>query len=183
MSARDVWILIAAFLVASGVTAIGEYLSVKPEKAFWQSRCFRFSASACEHNASPRLPDDGGPPPTRGSASPKFFVPPQINPTSTKNPAPKPAQSREQKMEYDFLCGFGNLLGAGSGIFWFVVLLPQILHNYARKSVDGLSFTWCWMNLIAGVLNSCNIFRLVFFEKIELTVNSKLCAVYFPLCN
>lgn len=67
-----------------------------------------------------------------------------------------PADSRR----YDILCGFGNFLGFSSGIFWFVVLIPQMIWNLVRGTCDGLAFTQVWMNYAGAVINTANVYRL-----------------------
>ena len=40
---------------------------------------------------------------------------------------------------HEYFCIVGNISGWISSIIWFIVLFPQIIKNYKKKSVEGIS--------------------------------------------
>ena len=72
-------------------------------------------------------------------------------------------------------CAFANICGDISCAIWFVVLVPQILKNWKRRSVEGLSILWATANFTASLAN-------VFFAfSVALPVYIKILAVYMPI--
>ena len=72
-------------------------------------------------------------------------------------------------------CEIGNGAGMVSMVMWFLVLLPQLYRNYARRSVDGLSVLWASANASASL---CNLF---FAFANALPIFSLVMAVYMPV--
>jgi hypothetical protein len=72
-------------------------------------------------------------------------------------------------------CYLANVLGLVSTALWFTVLLPQVLKNFWRRSVDGLSFLWGLANFTASLVNIFFIFNLSlpYYVRVE--------GVYQPL--
>lgn len=61
-----------------------------------------------------------------------------------------------------WVCFIGTTSGYISSVIWLVVLLPQLLLNWKRKSVVGLSLVWAIFNLTASIFNLFFVFRLEF---------------------
>ena len=74
-----------------------------------------------------------------------------------------------------FACGFANVCGDISCAIWFFVLAPQILKNWKRRSVEGLSILWATANFTASLVN------FFFAFSIELPVYIRVSAVYMPI--
>ncbi len=72
-------------------------------------------------------------------------------------------------------CVGANIAGLCSTVLWFIVLLPQILKNFYRRSVSGLSFLWAVANFTASLVN------LFYVYSIELPLYAKISAVYMPV--
>lgn len=72
-------------------------------------------------------------------------------------------------------CVGANIAGLCSTALWFTVLLPQVLKNFHRRSVSGLSFLWGVANFTASLVN------LFFVFSIELPLYSRISAVYMPV--
>ncbi len=62
-----------------------------------------------------------------------------------------------------------------STVLWCLVLLPQLLRNQHRRSVDGLNLLWAIANFSASL---CNV---VFMFRIDVPVQTRIMAVYMPL--
>ena len=73
-------------------------------------------------------------------------------------------------------CYFGNTCGYLSSAIWFFVLFPQIIHNYRRQSVKGISNLWACMNFFASLINSIFIFSIG-----KMPLFSQISAVYMPI--
>ena len=71
-------------------------------------------------------------------------------------------------------CYVANIAGLVSTAMWFIVLFPQVLKNWYRKSVKGLSFLWAVANFTASLVN------LFFAFSISLPLYMKVMAVYMP---
>ena len=71
-------------------------------------------------------------------------------------------------------CYAANVAGLVSTAMWFIVLFPQVLKNWYRKSVKGLSFLWAVANFTASLVN------LYFAFSISLPLYMKVMAVYMP---
>ena len=74
-----------------------------------------------------------------------------------------------------WVCMMANIAGLISTALWFIVLLPQVLKNFYRRSVSGLSFLWAVANFTASLVN------LFFAFSIELPLYSRISAVYMPV--
>lgn len=72
------------------------------------------------------------------------------------------------------VCAFANVCGYISCTIWFGVLVPQILKNCKRRSVEGLSVLWATANFTASLVNC------FFAFSIELPVYIRISAVYMP---
>jgi len=73
-------------------------------------------------------------------------------------------------------CYFGNVCGFLSSLIWFIVLFPQIVLNYKRKSVKGISNLWASMNFFASLIN------IIFIYSIQnMPIFSRISAVYMPI--
>ena len=72
-------------------------------------------------------------------------------------------------------CPLGSSAGYASSVFWFFVLVPQIYHNYKRRSTTGLSLWWALANFTASLVNVFFVFRL------DLPIYTKMMAVYMPI--
>ncbi|XP_077867617.1 cystinosin-like [Saccoglossus kowalevskii] len=73
------------------------------------------------------------------------------------------------------VCEFANICGLISTAIWFVVLFPQIVKNWKRKSVVGLSVLWATANFSASLINVFFVFRIG-----ELPAYVKVSAIYMP---
>jgi hypothetical protein len=74
-----------------------------------------------------------------------------------------------------FYCTVGNVANYCSSICWFLVLLPQLYHNWKTKSVVGLSLLTALSNFTASICNAFFVFRLT------LPWSTYIMAVYMPL--
>ena len=72
-------------------------------------------------------------------------------------------------------CYAANAAGLVSTGLWFVVLVPQILKNWRRRSVSGLSFLWAVANFSASLVN------LFFAFWVHVPLYVKVSAVYMPI--
>ena len=93
-----------------------------------------------------------------------------------------PSNSTDSILEHncdgDFslnLCYVANICGLISTGVWFIVLLPQVMKNYWRRSVVGLSFLWALANFTASLVN------LFFVFTVEVPLYMKISAVYMPI--
>lgn len=74
-----------------------------------------------------------------------------------------------------WICSVGNLSGLCSTVFWSFVLVPQIWHNYARKSTSGLSLRWAFANVAAALIN------LNFVLRVNVPIYITISAIYMPI--
>ncbi|XP_070560814.1 uncharacterized protein [Ptychodera flava] len=74
------------------------------------------------------------------------------------------------------VCIFANVCGLTSTAIWFVVLFPQIVKNWRRKSVVGLSILWATANFTASLINLFFVLRIG-----QLPLYVKISAVYMPV--
>jgi len=72
-------------------------------------------------------------------------------------------------------CIIGNAAGYLSNLIWFLVLFPQIVMNYKRKSVEGLSLPWAIANFTAS---ECNLF---FILRVHLPLFTRISGFYFVI--
>ena len=72
------------------------------------------------------------------------------------------------------LCVLGNIAGMLSTAIWFMVLVPQLIRNHQRRSVEGLNVMWAIANFSASL---CNIF---FCFRIALPIQTRVQAIYMP---
>lgn len=72
-------------------------------------------------------------------------------------------------------CYAANVAGLVSTGLWFIVLVPQVLKNWWRQSVDGLSFLWAVANFSASLIN------IFFAFWVEVPLYVKVSAVYMPI--
>lgn len=72
-------------------------------------------------------------------------------------------------------CYGANIAGLCSTAVWFIVLLPQVIKNFWRKSVSGLSFLWAVANFTASLVN------LFFNFSVQLPFYKRVSAVYMPV--
>jgi len=72
-------------------------------------------------------------------------------------------------------CYAANSAGLVSTALWFIVLLPQVLKNWYRRSVVGLSFLWAVANFTASLVN------LFFAFSVQLPLYTRVSAVYMPI--
>ena len=72
-------------------------------------------------------------------------------------------------------CYAANCAGLVSTALWFIVLLPQVLKNWYRRSVVGLSFLWAVANFTASLVN------LFYAFSIQLPLYTRVSAVYMPI--
>ena len=72
-------------------------------------------------------------------------------------------------------CYVANIAGLISTALWFTVLLPQVIKNFYRRSVSGLSFLWAVANFTASLVN------LFFAFSIEVPLYVRVSAVYMPV--
>ena len=72
-------------------------------------------------------------------------------------------------------CVVGNVASTVSTVMWFTVLVPQLLRNHRRRSVEGLSFLWALANFTASV---CNAFCIL---PLAVPVQVHVMAVYMPI--
>ncbi|KAG0337882.1 hypothetical protein BG004_007452 [Podila humilis] len=75
----------------------------------------------------------------------------------------------------DWLCVVANVCGYISNAIWFLVLLPQILKNFSRKSTAGLSFIWASFNFCAS------LFNLFFILDIDVPWFTRISGWYMPI--
>ncbi|GJJ68481.1 hypothetical protein EMPS_00827 [Entomortierella parvispora] len=73
------------------------------------------------------------------------------------------------------LCVFANVCGYISNVIWFLVLLPQLLKNFRRRSTDGLSFLWASCNFTASLIN------LFFILQIQVPLFTRISGWYMPI--
>lgn len=73
-------------------------------------------------------------------------------------------------------CYIGNLSGWISSFIWFVVLFPQIIKNYRRKSVKGISNLWASMNFFASLINVIFI-----YSSDSMPLYSRVSSIYMPV--
>ena len=71
-------------------------------------------------------------------------------------------------------CAVGNISGFFSAALWFLVLVPQIVKNFRRRSVVGLSFLWAAANFTASLIN----LFFVFSRDLPLYINVQ--SIYQP---
>lgn len=71
-------------------------------------------------------------------------------------------------------CYAANIAGLLSTALWFLVLFPQVIKNFYRRSVKGLSFLWAVANFTASLVN------LFFAFSISLPLYVRVMAVYMP---
>lgn len=91
--------------------------------------------------------------------------------------ASDPIQALDQNCDPSLsqsVCVGANVLGLASTALWFIVLVPQIVKNFWRRSVAGLSFLWALANFTASLVN------LFFAFTIHLPLFSRVSAVYMP---
>ncbi|KAF9898881.1 hypothetical protein BX616_003491, partial [Lobosporangium transversale] len=74
-----------------------------------------------------------------------------------------------------WLCVAANVCGYVSNTIWFIVLLPQIIKNYRRKSTAGLSFIWASCNFCASLIN------LFFILDIDVPLFTRISGWYMPI--
>ncbi|KAF9932438.1 hypothetical protein BGZ67_004727 [Mortierella alpina] len=74
-----------------------------------------------------------------------------------------------------WLCVFANTCGYVSNVVWFLVLLPQLLKNYWRRSTSGLSFIWASCNFCASLIN------LFFILDINVPLFTRISGWYMPV--
>ncbi|KAF9964585.1 hypothetical protein BGZ70_006238 [Mortierella alpina] len=74
-----------------------------------------------------------------------------------------------------WLCVFANTCGYISNAVWFLVLLPQLLKNYWRRSTSGLSFIWASCNFCASLIN------LFFVLDISVPLFTRISGWYMPV--
>ena len=90
------------------------------------------------------------------------------------NPIPALDQNCDESLRPS-VCVAANVLGLASTGLWFIVLVPQVVKNFWRRSVAGLSFLWALANFTASLVN------LFFAFTIQLPLYSKVNAVYMPV--
>jgi uncharacterized protein with PQ loop repeat len=73
------------------------------------------------------------------------------------------------------LCVLANICGYTSNVIWFLVLLPQLVKNYRRKSTAGLSFIWASCNFCASLIN------LFFILDIDVPLFTRISGWYMPV--
>ena len=71
-------------------------------------------------------------------------------------------------------CYAANVAGLMSTAVWFIVLFPQVIKNFYRRSVSGLSFLWAVANFTASLVN------LFFAFSIKVPLYVRVSAVYMP---
>lgn len=74
------------------------------------------------------------------------------------------------------VCWFANLCGLFHAMISFFVLLPQILYNFRRGSIEGLSFVWAAANFTASLNDSFFVFKWG-----TLPLYSQIQAIYMPI--
>ena len=72
-------------------------------------------------------------------------------------------------------CYGANIAGLVSAGLWFIVLVPQVLKNWWRRSVVGLSFLWAVANFTASLVN------LFFAFWVHVPLYVRVSAVYMPI--
>ena len=72
-------------------------------------------------------------------------------------------------------CYGANVAGLISTGLWFIVLMPQVVKNWYRRSVAGLSFLWAVANFTASLVN------LFFVFSVKVPLYAKVSAVYMPI--
>ena len=75
----------------------------------------------------------------------------------------------------DWECYAANIAGLVSTALWFIVLVPQVLKNWWRRSVVGLSFLWAVANFTASLVG------LFFTFSVQMPLYVKISAVYMPI--
>jgi len=75
----------------------------------------------------------------------------------------------------DGLCVLANVCGYISNVIWFLVLLPQLLKNFQRRSTVGLSFLWASCNFTASLIN------LFFILQIQVPLFTRISGWYMPI--
>ncbi|KAI1313080.1 hypothetical protein EDD11_002717 [Mortierella claussenii] len=75
----------------------------------------------------------------------------------------------------NWLCVVANICGYTSNVIWFLVLLPQLIKNYRRKSTVGLSFIWASCNFCASLIN------LFFILNIDVPLFTQISGWYMPV--
>lgn len=73
------------------------------------------------------------------------------------------------------LCVLANVCGYISNAIWFLVLLPQLLKNFRRRSTVGLSFVWATCNFTASLIN------LFFILQIQVPLFTRISGWYMPI--
>ncbi|KAF9920106.1 hypothetical protein FBU30_010107 [Linnemannia zychae] len=73
------------------------------------------------------------------------------------------------------LCVFANVCGYISNAIWFLVLLPQLVKNFRRRSTTGLSFIWATCNFTASLVN------LFFILDIQVPLFTRISGWYMPI--
>ncbi|KAF9117837.1 hypothetical protein BGW39_001754 [Mortierella sp. 14UC] len=73
------------------------------------------------------------------------------------------------------LCVLANVCGYISNAIWFLVLLPQLIKNYRRRSTTGLSFIWASCNFTASLVN------LFFILDIKVPLFTTISGWYMPI--
>ncbi|KAI6185171.1 hypothetical protein M3Y99_01953400 [Aphelenchoides fujianensis] len=58
-----------------------------------------------------------------------------------------------------FLCAFANVCGYCSTVLWFVVLVPQVVRNFRKRTVEGQSAAWAIANFTAALNNAFFVFK------------------------
>jgi hypothetical protein len=58
------------------------------------------------------------------------------------------------------ICLAGNVLDFCATILWFIVLIPQLLYNFNRKSIDGLNIITAWIFYCISLLRTLWTFRI-----------------------
>jgi len=71
-------------------------------------------------------------------------------------------------------CVLGNTAGILSTTIWFTVLVPQLVRNHQRQSVEGLNVMWAIANFSASL---CHVF---FAFQQQIPIQIKIQAVYMP---
>ncbi|KAG0288354.1 hypothetical protein BGZ96_007858 [Linnemannia gamsii] len=73
------------------------------------------------------------------------------------------------------LCILANTCGYISNAIWFLVLLPQLIKNFRRRSTTGLSFIWASCNFTASLIN------LFFILDIQVPWFTRISGWYMPI--
>ncbi|KAI8349978.1 hypothetical protein B0O80DRAFT_428656 [Mortierella sp. GBAus27b] len=75
----------------------------------------------------------------------------------------------------EWLCILANVCGYTSNAIWFLVLLPQLVKNWRRRSTAGLSFIWATCNFSASLIN------LFFILDINVPLFTRISGWYMPI--